>query len=175
MPPDPPPPPPPREVPGDPPAPLALAALPAPPEPPAASPTPVAPAKTVAQAIAMAKKGQRGPAIEGLRLLWRKHPKVARYPYTLGNLYFDQKWWTVAMEHYTAAIKLSPGYRGNAVMIHNAIQALGNGKTRGKAWWFLKRVVGAKARPYLRTAAKKHAKPAVRSPCWCSCKARSPC
>ena len=137
---------------------------PAPPEPtPAITPTPVAPAKSIPEALAMAKRGQRTQAIEGLRILWRKSPKSGKYPYTLGNLYFDKKWWSVAMEHYTAAIKLYRGYRSNGIMIRNVIRALGDPKTRGRAWWFLKKIVGSPARPYLRAAAKSNPKPAIRS------------
>ena len=130
---------------------------------PTPTPTKIAPATSVAEALAMVKKGQRQPAIDGLRILWRKNPKKGVYPFTLANLYFQQRWWSIAMEHYRAAIKFSPGYRGNGVMIKNVIQALGNPKTRGKAYWFLKNVVGMKwARPYLKVAAKS-GKPAVRS------------
>jgi serine/threonine-protein kinase len=130
-----------------------------PPQPPPA----IAPAKSTAQALAMAKKGQVEPAITGLRALWKKSPKSGYIPYLLGNLYFDKKWWSVALEHYDAAIKRAPAYRRNGIIIKNAIRALGNAKTRGKASWLLKRVIGAPARPYLRAAAKSDPRPAVRA------------
>jgi serine/threonine-protein kinase len=127
------------------------------------APPPIAPAKTVAQALAMAKKGQIEPAITGLRQQWRKAPRSAYIPYVLGNLYFDKKWWSVAIEHYDAAIKRSPAYKRNSILIKNTIRALGNSKSRGKAGWLLKKVIGAPARPYLRAAAKSDPRPAVRA------------
>jgi hypothetical protein len=129
----------------------------------APTPPPVTPPKTIAQAMAMAKKGQREPAIAGLRALWRKNPKSGAYPFALAGLYWSKKWWSIAMEHYGAAIKRSPGYRGNGTMIKNVIQALGSAKTRGKASWFLKRVVGKWAKPYLRTAARSNPNKNIRS------------
>jgi serine/threonine-protein kinase len=131
--------------------------------PPTVQPTPVAPATSIAEALAMAKRGQREPAIDGLRALWKKHPRDGRYPYALANLYFEKRWWTVALTHYGAAVKQARGYRGSGVMIRNVIQMLGHRKTRGKAWWFLDRVVGNSARPYLKVAAKKNPKPQIRS------------
>jgi serine/threonine-protein kinase len=132
-------------------------------EPTQEPPQPIAPARSTQEALAMARKGQIEPAITGLRNLWKKSPKSGYIPYLLGNLYFDKKWWSVAIEHYTAAIKRAPAYKRNAIIIKNAIRALGNAKTRGKASWLLKRVIGAPARPYLRTAAKSDPRPAVRA------------
>jgi len=122
----------------------------------------VAPARSVKEALALAKQGHRDAAIAGLRLLWRKQPKNAQLPYVLGNLYSDQRWWTVAMQHYQAAIARSKAYRSNPTIIRNVIGALASGKTRAKATWFLRSLIGSPARRYLQAAAKHHASAEVR-------------
>jgi eukaryotic-like serine/threonine-protein kinase len=144
---------------------LAPSVAPAAVAPAAAAVTPAAPApqvKTVAQALALAKKGRRDEAIAGLRALWRKQPRSANLPYVLGNLYHDKRWWSVAMEHYQAAIKRSPAYKRNATLIRNVINTLASPRTSAKASWFLRKLVGAPAKVHLRAAAKKHKSPTVR-------------
>ncbi|HUQ02195.1 MAG TPA: serine/threonine-protein kinase [Kofleriaceae bacterium] len=131
---------------------------PTPPTPPAARPA----IKTVAQALARARAGHRDEAIAGLRALWKKSPKSASIPYVLGNLYTEKRWWSVAMEHYQAAIKRGAAYRRNATLIRNVISMLGSPRTRGQASWFLRKTVGAPAKAHLRTAAKRHKSVAVR-------------
>ena len=137
-----------------------------PPPPPAANPTKPAPApvqvKSVAQALALAKKGRRDEAIAGLRALWRKQPKNANLPYVLGNLYNDKRWWGVAIEHYQAAITRAPAYKRNATLTRNVIGMLASPRTRAKASWFLRKVVGAPAKAHLRIAAKRHKSAVVR-------------
>ena len=68
----------------------------------------------------------------------------------------------MAIEHYQAAIKRVPAYRKNTTVIGNAIRALASQQARGKASYFLQKVVGAPARPYLKRAAKSDPSPAVR-------------
>jgi eukaryotic-like serine/threonine-protein kinase len=137
-----------------------------PPAPPAPPPTaaekPRPPPKTVAQALALAKRGHRDEAITALRGMWRKNPRSANLPYVLGNLYNDKRWWSVAMEHYQAAIKRSAAYRRNGTLIRNVIGMLGSPRTRGKASWFLRKVVGAPARAHLSAASKRHKSVVVR-------------
>jgi hypothetical protein len=120
------------------------------------------PPKTVAQALALAKSGHRDEAITALRGMWKKSPRSANLPYVLGNLYNDKRWWSVAMEHYQAAIQRAPAYRRNATLIRNVIGMLGSPRTRGKASWFLRKVVGAPARAHLAAAAKRHKSVVVR-------------
>jgi len=112
--------------------------------------------------MAMIKRGQREPALLGLRALWNKNPRNANLPYLMGNLYYDKKWWSVAIDHYQAAIARAPAYRGNSILIRNAIHCLGSAKTRGKASWFLVKTVGRPARPYLQAAARRDPIPAIR-------------
>ncbi|MBK9035143.1 MAG: hypothetical protein IPL61_28410 [Myxococcales bacterium] len=127
--------------------------------PPAAQ---VTPARTVKEALAQIKLGQRDAALTGLRALWKQNPKSATIPYLLGNLYHDRRWWTVSMEHYQAAIKRDRSYRSNATLNRNVIDALTSPKTRGKASWFLRTIIGAPARRYLKPAARSHKSASVR-------------
>jgi TolA-binding protein len=123
----------------------------------------IAPARSVAEAKAMLKRGQRGPALTGLRALWKKSPRSAGLPYLMGNIYYDMKWWSVALEHYQAAIQRAPAYKRNATLIRNVIHMMGTKKTRGKAAYFLRKVVGRAAKPYLAVAARRDPSPAIRS------------
>ncbi len=134
--------------------------------PPAPAPPPartvVAPARSVKEALSLVKRGHRDAALQGLRMLWKKQPRNAQLPYLLGNLYHDKKWWSVAMEHYQAAIARKRSYRSNSTIIRNVISALGSSKTRTKASWFLRKVIGAPARRHLQAAARRHASSDVR-------------
>ncbi|MEZ4364606.1 MAG: serine/threonine-protein kinase [Kofleriaceae bacterium] len=133
---------------------------PAPPPPPRSPPAQLA--KSLPEAITLIKKGKRELAITSLHALWKRSPKDGRYPYLLGNLYFDKRWWTVGMQHYTAAISRLSTYRKNPTLIRNVISAIGNTKTRGKATYLLTKVIGATSKPYLRTASRTHSDLSVR-------------
>jgi TolA-binding protein len=111
-------------------------------------------ASSVQEAIALIKDGKRDTALASLRALWKKQPNSSYIPFLLGNLYFDQRWWSVAMDHYAIAIKQAPDYRGNATLNKNVIQMLGSTKTRTRATNFLRSTIGRSARPYLSSAAK---------------------
>ena len=111
---------------------------------------------------ARARAGHRDEAIAGLRALWKKNPKSASIPYVLGNLYHEKRWWSVAMEHYQAAIKRSAAYKKNGTLIRNVITTLGSPRTRGQASWFLRKVIGSPAKAHLKVAAKRHKSAAVR-------------
>jgi eukaryotic-like serine/threonine-protein kinase len=129
-----------------------------PPPPPPAVPL----AKTLPAVNALIKKGQREVAIASLQEMWKKSPKDGRLPYQLGNLYSDKRWWTVGMQHYRAAISRVPAYKGNPILIRNAISAFGNAKSRSNAIYFVTKVIGPGAKGYVKTAAKSHPDPAVR-------------
>jgi eukaryotic-like serine/threonine-protein kinase len=130
--------------------------------PPAPPPPTVPLAKTLPAVNALIKKGQRDVAIASLQEMWKKAPKDGRLPYLLGNLYFDKHWWSVGMQHYHAAIARVPAYKGNAILIRNAISAFGNSKSRGKAIYLVTQVIGAGAKGYVKTAGKSHPDPVVR-------------
>jgi hypothetical protein len=72
------------------------------------------------------------------------------------------KWWSVALEHYKAAIQRGPAYKRNATLIRNVIHMMGTKKTRGRAAYFLRKVVGRPAKPYLLVAARRDPSPAIR-------------
>jgi hypothetical protein len=97
-----------------------------------------------------------------LQELGKKIPASAYIPFLLGNLYYDQRWWTVAMDHYALAIKKNAQYRSNPTLNRNVISMLGSDKTLRKAQGFLKSTVGKPAVPYLRHAAQHDASAQVR-------------
>lgn len=119
-------------------------------------------AKTWSGVNALIKQGQRELAISSLLMMWKKNPKDGRLPYLLGNLYFDKRWWSDGMQHYSAAIRRAPGYRGNTILIRNVVSAIGDPRTRGNATFLLTKVIGPGAKGHLRTAAKNHADLSVR-------------
>ncbi|MBL0221083.1 MAG: protein kinase [Myxococcales bacterium] len=126
-----------------------------------APPEPVL-AQTVPQAIQLIKDGKRDLAIASLRALWKQSPNSAYLPFLLGNLYNDRLWWSVAMDHYKAAITKNGKYRGNAVLNRNVIRMLASPKTVKKATGFLRSTIGRSAVPYLRIAAKNEPNERVR-------------
>jgi serine/threonine-protein kinase len=110
-------------------------------------------ATTLAGAVQLIKDGKRDLALASLRALWKKTPASAYIPFLLGNLYYDQRWWSVAMDHYSAAIKKNARYRSNPTLNRNVIRMLASTKTSRKAQGFLKYSVGRPALPYVRAAA----------------------
>ncbi|HET9620743.1 MAG TPA: hypothetical protein VFP84_05235, partial [Kofleriaceae bacterium] len=126
--------------------------------------TPPAPtrATTLAGAVQLIKEDKRDLALASLQALWKKTPQSAYIPFLLGNLYYDQRWWSVAMDHYSAAIKKNGQYRANPTLNRNVIHMLASPKTSRKAQGFLKSVVGRSAIPYLRVAAKQDPNGTVR-------------
>jgi len=118
------------------------------------APAPPAAVTTVSGAIQLIKEGKREQAIASLTGLWKKTPNSSTIPFLLGNLYFDQRWWSVALDYYTAAIKKNADYRANQILNHNVIRMLASNKTSRKAQGFLKYTVGKPALPYLRSAAQ---------------------
>jgi tetratricopeptide (TPR) repeat protein len=117
--------------------------------------SPAAPvlAASVKEAVQMIKDGKRELALSSLRALSRKNPDSAYIHFLLGNLYYDKRWWSVAMDHYRLAITRNNRYRANATLDRNVIRTLASVKTRGKAIYFLRRTIGHPAAPYLRYAA----------------------
>jgi predicted Zn-dependent protease len=128
----------------------------APPPPPAARGT------TLGGAVQLIREGKRDLALASLRALWKKTPASAYIPFLLGNLYYDQRWWTVAMEHYSAAIKKNARYRANPTINRNVIRMLASNKTSRRAQGFLKYTVGRAALPYVRYAAQHDSNGQVR-------------
>jgi serine/threonine-protein kinase len=119
-------------------------------------PKPPAPAlaKTINGAVKLIKEGKRDLALASLQALYKKQPRSAYIPFLLGNLYNDKRWWSVAMEHYRAAITRNRGYRYNAVLIRNVIRMLISKKTDKQAEYFLRKTIGRPALPYLQNTAR---------------------
>jgi hypothetical protein len=80
----------------------------------------------------------------------------------LGNLYFDQRWWSVAMDHYAEAIKINSEYRQNPTINRNVIKMLGSPKTQNRATSFLRGTIGHPAVIYLKFAATHEPSAGVR-------------
>jgi eukaryotic-like serine/threonine-protein kinase len=123
-------------------------------------------ATTVSGAIQLIKDGKRELAIASLTALSKKMPNNSTIPFLLGNLYFDQRWWAVALEHYTAAIKKNADYRANQILNHNVIRMLASNKTSRKAQGFLKYTVGKPALPYLKYAAQHDPNSQIKRLAW---------
>jgi serine/threonine-protein kinase len=125
---------------------------------------PAAPAlaPTIEEAVQQIKEGKHDLAMASLRELGKKIPASAYIPFLLGNLYYDRRWWTVAMDHYALAIKKNAQYRSNPTLNRNVISMMGSDKTARKAQGFLKFTVGRPAVPYLRHAAQHDASAQVR-------------
>jgi len=117
---------------------------------------PIAPvlATTIAHAVQLIKEGKTDLAVASLRALWKKTPRSAYIPFLLGNLYFDKRWWSVAMDHYRASIAKNAGYKNNATLNRNIIRMLASKKTAGSAEYFLRKTIGRQSVPYLRYAAQ---------------------
>ncbi|MBX3161957.1 MAG: protein kinase [Deltaproteobacteria bacterium] len=119
-------------------------------------------AKTIDDAIKLIKDGKRELALASLRQLATAQPKNWYIPFVLGNLYFDQLWWGVAMDYYTRAIKLNGAVRGNGIMIRNIIRMLASTKTQKRAGELLRFTIGKPAVPYLQAAARSDENPTVK-------------
>lgn len=119
-------------------------------------------APTVAEAVQQIKDGQRDLALASLRALWKQSPKSAYIPFLLGNIYNDRLWWSIAMDHYKAAINKNGRYRSNAVLNKNVIRMLASPKTERKATAFLRTTIGKWSVPYLKLAAKTEPNARVR-------------
>jgi TolA-binding protein len=125
---------------------------------------PAAPAlaPSIEAAVQQIQDGKHDLAMASLRELGKKIPASAYIPFLLGNLYYDRRWWTVAMDHYALAIKKNAQYRSNPTLNRNVISMLASDKTARKAQGFLKFIVGRPAVPYLKHAAQHDASAQVR-------------
>ena len=126
------------------------------------APAPPALATTLPAAIQLIKDGKRDVALASLQALWKKRPNSSYIPFLLGNLYYDQRWWGVAMDYYKAAITKNAAYKGNQTLNRNVIRMMASSKTVNRAKSFLRTTIGRPAVPYLKAAAKTEANPNVR-------------
>jgi serine/threonine-protein kinase len=120
-------------------------------------------ASTVGEAVQMIRAGRRDVALASLRALAKTQPGNANIPFLIGNLYFDQRWWQLAMDEYALAITKSGGaYRANGTLIRNVIRMLVSPKTAGKAASFLRKTIGHPALPHLKYAAQHDPSPTIK-------------
>lgn len=119
-------------------------------------------ATTIRDAVKLIQANQDDLALASLLKIWKKAPKSAYVPFLLGNLYFDKRWWSVAMDHYKIAIAKNAGYKKNPTLIRNIIRTLGSVKTNKRAQAFLKFTIGRAALPYLRQAAQHEKNPHIK-------------
>jgi len=126
------------------------------------APAPPQLASTLPEAVALIKGGQRSLALHSLRALEQKSPQSSYIPFLLGNLYYDQLWWGVALDEYAAAIHKNAAYKSNATLNRNVIRMLSSKQTSQKASNFLRGVIGRPALPYLKAAAAHEPNPVVR-------------
>ena len=119
-------------------------------------------ATTIRDAVKLIQANQDDLALASLLKIWKKTPKSAYVPFLLGNLYFDKRWWSVAMDHYKIAIAKNAGYKKNPTLIRNIIKTLGSVKTNKRAQAFLKGIIGRPALPHLRYAAQHEKNPHIK-------------
>jgi serine/threonine protein kinase len=119
-------------------------------------------ATTIRGAVQLIQANKDDLALASLRQIWKKTPKSAYVPFLLGNLYFDKRWWSVAMDHYKIAIAKNAGYKKNGTLIRNIIRTLGSVKTNKRAQVFLRSVIGKPAIPYLKYAAQHEKNPHIK-------------
>ncbi len=127
-------------------------------------PKPAAPtlATTINGAVKMLQEGKRDLARASLQALYQKQPNSAYIPFLLGNIYYDQRWWQVAMDQYKVAITRNAGYRSNPTLIRNVIRMLISKKTDRNAELFLKKTIGRPALPHLQNTARNDPNPYMR-------------
>ena len=139
----------------------ASAALPVP--PPSEPPRGEAVADLVARAGELASAGRREAAIDLLSKARRTYPADARLPYLAGLLYLDKMWWADGLKQLRAAIALEPTYKTDPTLI-KAVLA-GFNTTASYDWTlatFLRKDIGAAAKPYLEDTAQNHPNPLIR-------------
>jgi hypothetical protein len=134
--------------------------------PPNAAPAPPsgdAVADLVAQAGELAVAGRREAAIDVLSKARRTYPADARLPYHAGMLYLDKMWWADGLKQLRAAIALDPAYKADPALIKAVL--FGFNTTKQYDWTlagFLRKDIGAGAKPYLQDTAENHPNKLIR-------------
>ncbi|MGN6798361.1 MAG: hypothetical protein ACTHKS_09440, partial [Gaiellaceae bacterium] len=128
-------------------------------------PAPAHIANNLHDAVRLIQAGKNELALASLRRLesQKKNSASAYIPFLMGNLYFDKKWWSVALEQYQTAIRRNAEYRRNPTLNRNVVRMLGNSRTKYKAVNFLRGVIGRPSVIYLTAAAEHDKNAAVRA------------
>ncbi len=144
-------------------APVAAMPVPAPVEP-AAPPPPSGADAVLAKANDLIASNRREAALDVLLAARKTFPKDARVSYQAAMLYLEKMWWVDGLKLARTAIELDPSYKSDADLIKLVVR--GFNTTKSVDWTlasFLRKDIGAPARPFLEEAATKHPNPIVRS------------
>ncbi len=120
------------------------------------------PVRSIKDVRILIDEGRTDEAINGLRKLRKDTPKNAYIVLLLANLFFEKTWWGDALEHYRAAVRMSPAYRSRQDVNKNLIAMLGGKKIYRKAAMVIQNDLGRHALPHLRRAAKRDKSPMIR-------------
>lgn len=112
-----------------------------------AAPSIVAPEELpeVAAALALAREGKRGAAVDMLEALRAKHPKNAHVSYVLGNINVDRAWWLPAVQDYADALRKHEDYKRDPRLVRDLVQALASDKAYEQASVLVVEKLGAEA------------------------------
>jgi len=116
----------------------------------------------VARLRALAASGDRAGAIRGLDALRRSEPRRADVYYVLGALYTETQAWKNAVEAYSTALALAPGYRSDKLLISDVVEALADNAAQERAAAVIASQLGKAALPRLEEAARS-ANPRLRA------------
>jgi serine/threonine-protein kinase len=144
-------------------APVVEKPAPAPAEPPPPPPSDGADA-VLAKASDMVAAGRREAALDVLLAARKTFPKDGRVTYEAAKLYLEKMWWADGLKLARAAIDLDPAYKSDADLIKLVVR--GFNTTKSVDWTlasFLRKDIGAPAKPFLEDAATKHPNPIVRA------------
>jgi serine/threonine-protein kinase len=113
---------------------------------------PSGPVPGIDRVLELVRARRWAQAVHELQALQKRYPDNAYVPFVLGNVYLDQLQAAQGVAAYRQAFRLDPAYRGNAVIIHNAIRLLSIEGQASRAQRFLAEDIGAPAIPALEAA-----------------------
>ena len=94
----------------------------------------------------------------------KTYPKDARLAYHAALLYLEKLWWADGLKLARTAIELDPAYRSDAALIKLVVRGFNTTKSVDYTLAsFLRKDIGAPAKPFIEEAATKHPNPIVRS------------
>jgi len=135
------------------PAPDAAPVAAVPPDAAPAGPAPD-PADVTRLRILATERGDVVGAIAGLEQLRKARPNEVAVHYALANLYAQTQAWASAVQSYAATVRLDDGYRGDARLIGDVVEALGSKEGHELAARLILHELGAAALPRLDEASR---------------------
>ncbi len=118
----------------------------------------------VVKARDLAANGRREQALDTMLAARKTYPKDARVAYHASKLYLEKMWWADGLKLARVAFELDPSYRSDPDLIKLVVR--GFNTTKSVDWTlasFLRKDIGAPAKPFIEEAATKHPNPIVRS------------